>query len=67
MSNFNFTRATYDVNTETVTVNGKTFDFGKYWKTQDCVLDSEGFWDNDNNNFIPDGLYDQTTGYIKVD
>lgn len=67
MSNFNFTRATYDVNTETVTVNGKTFDFGKYWKTQDGVLDSEGFWDNDNNNFIPDGLYDQTTGYIKVD
>ena len=51
MSNFNFTKATYDVNTETVTVDGKTFEFGKYWKTQDGVLDSEGFLDNDNNNF----------------
>ena len=62
----NFTRATYNVNEETVTVNGNTFEFGKYWKSQEGVSDVEGFWDNDNKNFIPNGLFDETTGYIKV-
>tara|TARA_R100000234_G_scaffold70348_1_gene43187 strand:- start:43 stop:246 length:204 start_codon:yes stop_codon:yes gene_type:complete len=66
MSNFNFTIATYDTSTETVTVNGETFEFGKYWKSQEGVSDVEGFWDNDNKNFIPNGLFDETTGYIKV-
>ena len=67
MSNLNFTRATYDVNTETVTVDDKTFEFGKYWHSGQGVVDSEGYWDNDNNNFIPDGFYDKTTGYINAD
>lgn len=62
----NFTNATYDINTEMVTVNSSTFEFAKYWKSQEGVLDTEGFWDNDNNNFIPDGLFDETTGYIKI-
>ena len=61
----NFTRATYNVYEESVTVNGNTFEFGKYWKSGCGVIDSEGWWDNDNNNFIPDGFYDRTTGFIE--
>ena len=64
--NMNFTRATYDVYTETVTVDGNTFEFGKYWHSSLGVTDSEGWWDNDNNNFIPDGFYDRDTGWIEV-
>jgi len=63
----NFTRATYDINTETVTVDGNTFEFGKYWKSDAWTIDSEGWWDNDNNNFIPDGFYDFKNNYINVD
>ncbi len=63
----NFTRATYDINTETVTVDGNTFEFGKYWKSDVWTIDSEGWWDNDNNNFIPDGFYDFKNNYINVD
>ena len=64
--NMNFTRATYDINTESVTVDGNTFEFGKYWHSGWGVIDSEGWWDNDNNNFIPDGFYDRATGWIEV-
>ena len=62
----NFTRATYSVDEETVTVDGNTFEFGKYWHSGWGVIDSEGWWDNDNNNFIPDGFYDHTTGWIEL-
>ena len=61
----NFTRATYNVDGETVTVDGNTFEFGKYWHSGWGVIDSEGWWDNDNNNFIPDGFYDYTTGWVE--
>jgi hypothetical protein len=63
----NFTRATYNPEEETVTVNGVISSYEKYWKTQAGVSDTEGEWDNDNNKFIPDGFFDETTGYIKVD
>ena len=59
-----FIRATLDPETETVTVNGNTFEHPKWWRSQEGVSDTEGVWDNINNKFIPDGYYDQTTGYI---
>jgi hypothetical protein len=62
---FNFTRATYNVNEETVTVNGNTFEHGKYWHSTICVDDTNGWWDNDHNRFIPDGFYEwEDTGWI---
>jgi len=36
----------------------------KYWSTQDGVSNTVGVWDDDNNKFIPDGLYDNDTGWL---
>ena len=32
--------------------------------TPEGISDTLGMWDNINNNFIPDGFYDKTTGWI---
>ena len=62
---FNFTRATYNTDEETATVNGSTFEYGKYWHSSDGVDDNNGWWDVDNNRFIPDGFYEyKETGWI---
>ena len=36
----------------------------KYWTSDDGVSDTIGVWDDINNKFIPDGLNDQTTGWL---
>ena len=36
----------------------------KYWSSEPAVSDTIGVWDNTNNKFIPDGLYDNTTGWL---
>ena len=59
-----FIRATLDPKTETVTVNGSTFEHPKWWWTQEGVSNTEGVWDDINNKFIPDGYFDRTTGHI---
>ena len=41
-----FIRATLDPSTETVTVNGNTFDHPKWWRSQIGVSDTEGVWDD---------------------
>ena len=61
-----FKRATFDPNTETAYVNGKTYPQEKYWKTQEGVSDTEGVWDTVVDDFIPDGFFDDLTGHIKV-
>ena len=61
-----FIRATY--NSETVL---KVLDSSqlatnqeKYWNTEEGVSDTIGVWDDINNNFIPDGWYDETTCWL---
>ena len=36
----------------------------KYWDTDDGVEDTLGVWDDVNNKFIPDGVYDELTGWL---
>lgn len=57
-------QATYDVNTEKVTVNGIEIEYGKYWRTQDTVSDEEGIWDSELEIFTPNGYFNTVTGYI---
>jgi uncharacterized protein YuzE len=61
-----FKRATFDPDTETAYVNGKAYPQAKYWKTQEGVSDTDGVWDEILGDFIPDGFYDNLTGYIKL-
>lgn len=61
-----YIRATYSPEKETCLVNDVTHEQHKYWKTQDGVNDLEGVWDNEQNIFIPDGLFDDPTGYLKL-
>lgn len=60
-----FIEARFDPNTETVTVNGEVYEQHKYWTTQFGVSDTVGLWDDENKNFIPDGFFDNKTGYIR--
>jgi len=36
----------------------------KYWVTEEGVSDTIGVWDDVNRIFIPDGWYDETTGWL---
>ena len=36
----------------------------KYWISESGVSETQGVWDNENNRFIPDGLLDDTTGWL---
>jgi len=36
----------------------------KYWVTEEGVSDTLGVWDDVNRRFIPDGWYDDTTGWL---
>ena len=36
----------------------------KYWTSEEGVSDTIGVWDNVNNKFIPDGVYDEHTGWL---
>ena len=36
----------------------------KYWQSENGVSDTIGVWDETNNKFIPDGLYDEDTGWL---
>ena len=36
----------------------------KYWISEEGVSDTIGVWDNVNNKFIPDGVYDEDTGWL---
>ena len=61
-----FIRATY--NSETVTKVSDSSQLAtnqiKYWDSEEGVSDTIGVWDNINNCFIPDGWYDETTGWL---
>ena len=59
-----YIKATYNVDEETVTVNGNTFEYGKYWHTQAGVSDSDGVWDDENETYIPHGFYDEKSGWV---
>lgn len=59
-----YIKATYNVDEETVTVNGTTFEHGKYWKTQDGVTDEQGVWDDVNEIYVPHGEYDKNSGWL---
>ena len=61
-----FKKATFDHNTETAYVDGKSYPQEKYWKTQEGVSDTEGVWDTVVYDFIPDCFFDDLTGHIKV-
>tara|TARA_A100001391_G_C5040054_1_gene270645 strand:- start:930 stop:1157 length:228 start_codon:yes stop_codon:yes gene_type:complete len=39
-------------------------DQNKYWTSEEGVSDTIGVWDNVNNKFIPDGVYDEDTGWL---
>jgi hypothetical protein len=47
-------------------VDGKAYPQEKYWKSQEGVSDTEGVWDTVVDDFIPDGFFDDLTGFIKV-
>ena len=36
----------------------------KYWTTDEGINDSLGVWDDVNKKFIPDGWYDEDTGWL---
>ena len=61
-----FTRATYNSKTVTKVLDSSQLATNqeKYWNTEEGVSDTIGVWDDINNNFIPDGWYDKTTGWI---
>tara|TARA_B100001093_G_scaffold488970_1_gene526686 strand:+ start:2139 stop:2342 length:204 start_codon:yes stop_codon:yes gene_type:complete len=59
--------ATYSVETEEVTIGTNTFDHGKYWRTQEGITDTVGMWDDEAELFIPNGYFEQISGYIKID
>jgi hypothetical protein len=60
-----YIEATYDPHKELVTVNGKTFIYGKYWKSEKGVSDYIGLWHIENEKFLPDGYFDHATGWIR--
>jgi hypothetical protein len=61
-----FIRATYNSGTvqsqDTSTELATNQD--KYWATEEGVSDTIGVWDDVNRRFIPDGWYDETTGWL---
>ena len=61
-----FIRATY--NSETVTKVSDSSQLAtnqtKWWPTEEGVSDTIGVWDDVNNQFIPDGMYDPLTGWF---
>ena len=61
-----FIRATYDneIVTRVDDSSQLATDQSKYWVTDDGVNDTLGVWDDVNNKFIPDGWYDELTGWL---
>tara|TARA_R110000744_G_scaffold216711_1_gene335479 strand:- start:447 stop:680 length:234 start_codon:yes stop_codon:yes gene_type:complete len=61
-----FTRATYNSKTVTKVLDSSQLATNqeKYWNTEEGVSDTIGVWDDINNNFIPDGWYDETTCWL---
>jgi len=61
-----FIRATYDSQIVTKVSDSSEIatNYSKWWPTEEGVSDTIGVWDNINNRFIPDGMYDDTTGWL---
>tara|TARA_R110002072_G_C7928610_1_gene531506 strand:- start:690 stop:923 length:234 start_codon:yes stop_codon:yes gene_type:complete len=61
-----FIRATYNSKTVTNVLDSSRLATNqkKYWNTEKGVSDTIGVWDDINNNFIPDGWYDEITGWL---
>ena len=61
-----FIRSTY--NSETVLKSSDSSqlatNYKKYWDTEVGVSDTIGVWDNGSNKFIPDGWFDNDTGWL---
>ena len=61
-----FIRATYNSGSVIQTSNSSILatSVSKYWVSGSGVSETQGVWDNENNNFIPDGFYDKLTGWL---
>jgi hypothetical protein len=61
-----FIRATYHSGSIIEISNNSqlAIDQEKYWISESGVSETQGVWDNENNRFIPDGLLDDTTGWL---
>ncbi len=61
-----FIRATYNLETVTKVSDSSRLATNqiKYWDSEEGVSDTIGVWDSINNRFIPDGWYDETTGWL---
>tara|TARA_R110001583_G_scaffold28857_12_gene101716 strand:- start:268 stop:513 length:246 start_codon:yes stop_codon:yes gene_type:complete len=63
-----FIRATYD--SETVTKVSDSSQLAtnqtKYWNNEEGVSNNIGVWDSTNSKYIPDGLYDNNSGFLWI-
>ena len=61
-----FIRSNYNSETVTKTSDSSQLatNYEKHWTSESGVNDSLGVWDDENNKYIPDGMYDSPTGWL---
>tara|TARA_R110000824_G_scaffold158949_1_gene333035 strand:+ start:1026 stop:1253 length:228 start_codon:yes stop_codon:yes gene_type:complete len=61
-----FIRSNYNSETVTKTSDSSQLatNYEKHWTSESGVNDSLGVWDDENNKYIPDGMYDMATGWL---